>query len=226
MTPQEVFFKLAGWQRYAIVAGVCIALIVGFYFLFVSDMFVEISKIEKEIEQFNMQILNQKKILEQGPALEKKIEGLRAQLQTMVASLPEKQEIEGLLKKITDLLSESHLTASRFVPGQEQINAELQYATIPITLTVKGDYQKQGAFMARLQDLPRIVNVPKITLAKGELGGRDASVAKNLEIVPLNAEISGVTFRRLSPEEVKALAKPPPRAKPAPAAASGRFRKK
>lgn len=225
MTPQELFFKLAGWQRFAIVAGVCVALIVGFYFFFISDMFIEISRIEKEIEQFNIQILNQRKILEQGPALEKKIEGLRAQLQTMVASLPEKQEIEGLLKKITDLLSESHLTASRFVPGQEQVNAELQYATIPITLTVKGDYQKQGAFLARLQDLPRIVNVPKISLAKGDLGGREGAVAKNLEIVPLNAEISGVTFRRLSPEEAKAHAKPPP-ARKAPAPRAGGFRKK
>ncbi|MCA1961854.1 MAG: type 4a pilus biogenesis protein PilO [Desulfomonile sp.] len=224
MTPQELFFKLAGWQRFAAVGGICALLIAAFYFFFVSDMFVEISRIEKEIEQFNIQILNQQKILAQGPELEKKIEGLRAQLQTMVASLPEKQEIEGLLKKITDLLSESRLTASRFVPGQEQINTELQYATIPITLTVKGDYQKQGAFLARLQDLPRIVNVPKISLAKGDLGGREGAVAKNLEIVPLNAEISGVTFRRLSPEEVKSLAKPPPAKAPPPRRAGG-FRK-
>jgi Tfp pilus assembly protein PilO len=128
----------------------------------------------------------------------------------MVASLPEKQDIEQLLKKITDLLSESNLVAKRFVPGQEQINEELYYATIPISLNVRGDYQKQGAFLASLNDLPRIVNVPTIRLTKaGGLTAREADLARKLDVIPLDADISGVTYRRLTPDEIKAIAAKP-----------------
>jgi Tfp pilus assembly protein PilO len=124
----------------------------------------------------------------------------------MVASLPEKQDIEQLLKKITDLLSESNLVATKFAPGQEQINEELYYATIPIALSVRGDYSKQGTFLTSLNDLPRIVNVPTIKLNKsGGLTSRESDMAKKLEVISLDADISGVTYRRLSAEEQKAI---------------------
>ena len=116
----------------------------------------------------------------------------------MVASLPEKQEIELLLKKITDLLAESNLVATKFAPGQEQINEELYYATIPIQLSVRGDYSRQGTFLTSLNDLPRIVNVPSLRLGKsGGMSVRETDMARKLDVISLDAEISGVTYRRL-----------------------------
>jgi hypothetical protein len=47
--------------------------------------------------------------------------------------------------------------------------------------------------------------VPTITLK--EAGAAD-EVAKKMDVVPLVADISGVTFRRLSPEEIKGIATP------------------
>jgi Tfp pilus assembly protein PilO len=125
----------------------------------------------------------------------------------MVASLPEKQEIEVLLKKITDLLAQTNLVAKRFVPGKEQVNEELYYATIPLQLNVRGEYQKVGAFLASLNDLPRIVNVPTIKLGKaGSLSSRESDLVRKLDVIALDSDISGVTYRRLSPEEIKAIA--------------------
>ena len=96
--------------------------------------------------------------------------------------------------------------STRFVPGHEQVNRELYYASIPISLNVRGDYFKQGAFLASLNSLPRIVNVPSIKLTPaGGMSGRESQVAQKLDLLPLNADISGVTFRRLSPEEIKRI---------------------
>jgi Tfp pilus assembly protein PilO len=135
------------------------------------------------------------------------IEAQKKKLQTMVASLPERQEIEMLLKTITDLLSESHLVARKFVPGQERINEELYFATIPIALNVRGDYQKQGSFLASLNNLRRIVNVPTIKLTvSGGLTGRESEMAKKLDVISLDADISGETYRRLSDDEIRAIA--------------------
>jgi len=202
----EIFSKVTKVQRILIVAAVCILLMVGFYFLVISDIQDTITALEKQIGQLKIEIENQERILAEGPKLKARIQELEQKLQTMVASLPEKQDIELLLKKITDLLAESNLVATKFAPGQEQINEELYYATIPIALSVRGDYSKQGMFLTSLNDLPRIVNVPTIKLNKsGGLSSRESDLAKKLEVISLDAEISGVTYRRLSAEEQKAI---------------------
>jgi Tfp pilus assembly protein PilO len=206
MTAEEMFFKLNRFHRTAIVVALAALIAILFYVFVVSDMLVRIEGLQKQIGRIKIAIINEEKILRQGPKLKKRIVKLKQELQSMVASLPQKQEIEELLKKITDLLSENNLVAKRFAPGKEKINSELYYATIPISLSVQGDYQKQGAFLASLKDLPRIVNVPRITLKKEGTGGREAELARKLDVIPLDAQISGVTYRRLSPEEIKRIA--------------------
>jgi len=218
MAPEELFYKLNRLHRILILAGLGVLMLVAFYFLVISDTLDIISRLEKERERLRVDIAKQESRLQQGPKLEKQIEALKRQLETVVASLPEKQDIEALLKKITDLLSESALVAKRFVPGQEQINRELYYARIPIELSVRGDYVKQGTFLASLNNLPRIVNVPTIKLsASGGLSGREMDLAKKLDVLSLDSDISAVTFRRLSKEEIDAIAKqkaPRPRGRP------------
>ncbi len=207
MSPQELIFKLTKLQRIAIVVAVCALLIVAFYFFVLADMFSQISRLESDIQRVKLDIGNQEKILKEGPKLRKQIKEEQAKLEKMVASLPQRQEIEQLLKKITDLLSENNLTAARFVPGQETKHEELYYAAIPIRMSTRGDFRKQGAFLASLLDLPRIVNVPTITLRPaGGLSDREKELAVKLDTIPLDAEISGVTYRRLSPEEIKQIA--------------------
>jgi type IV pilus assembly protein PilO len=207
LEPREIFFKLKTIHRIAIVVGICVLLMVAFYFLWVAEDLEKVSNLEKQIGSLKLEIINQEKILAEGPKLKARIQELEKKLQTMVASLPEKQEIEILLKKITDLLSQTNLVAKRFVPGKEKVDEELYYATIPLELNVRGEYQKIGAFLASLNDLPRIVNVPTIRLGKaGALSSRESDLVKKLDVIALDSNISGVTYRRLSPEEIKAIA--------------------
>ena len=206
MSPEELFFKLTRLQRTLIVAAICVLALVGWYFFAISDIRESIARYEVQISKLKMQIASEQRIFEEGPKLKARIMKLKTRLQAMVASLPEKQDIEALLKRITDLLAESNLVSTRFVPGHEQVNRELYYASIPISLNVRGDYFKQGAFLASLNSLPRIVNVPSIKLTPaGGMSGRESQVAQKLDLLPLNADISGVTFRRLSPEEIKRI---------------------
>ncbi|MEW6140497.1 MAG: type 4a pilus biogenesis protein PilO [Thermodesulfobacteriota bacterium] len=207
MSPEELFFKLNKLHRILIVAFICVLLLVGFYFLFISDIRQVIAGYQQQIGKLKIEIANEKRVLEEGPKLKAKIENLKNSLQAMVASLPEKQDIEALLKRITDLLAESNLVSTRFVPGQEKVNKELYYAEIPLSLNVRGDYFKQGVFLASLNSLPRIVNVPSLKLSPaGGMTGRESEIAQKLDVLPLTADISGVTYRRLSPEEIQRIA--------------------
>lgn len=224
MSPEEIFFKITKVQRILIVVAVSILLLVAFYFLVISDMLLTINGLEKQIGSLQTDIKNQERILAGGPKLKERIATLRTELQAMVASLPEKQDIEELVKKITDLLSESSLAVSQFLPGKEVVNEELYYATIPIQMTLRGDYQKQGAFLTSLNSLPRVVNVPSIALTKagGGLSSRETDLTKKLEVVNLNARVNGVTYRRLSPEEIKKVAEKKAGARKPPAPGQGR----
>jgi type IV pilus assembly protein PilO len=226
MTPEELFFKVSSLQRRLIVAVICVLLLGLAYWLFLSGEIEKIDRITKQIESTKREISTQEHRLAEGPKLDARMKELEQRLQAMVASLPEQKEIEGLLKQITDLLSESNLVSKKFAPGKEQINEELFYATIPIQLNVRGDYQKQGSFLLSLNDLPRIVNVPTIKLIKsGSLTGREGDLARKLDVVSLDADISGVTYRRLSQNEIKAIAAKKAAAR-RPAAARGRPKRK
>jgi len=206
LEPQEIFFKLKTIHRILIVVGICILLLVAFYFLWVAEDLEKVSSLEKQIGSLKLEIINQEKTLAEGPKLKARIQELEKKLQTMVASLPEKQEIEILLKKITDLLSQTNLVAKRFVPGKEKVDEELYYAEIPLELNVRGEYQKIGTFLSSLNDLPRIVNVPTIKLGKaGALSSRESDLVKKLDVIALDSNIGGVTYRRLSPEEIKVI---------------------
>ncbi len=203
---QEIFSKIPKRYRILIVVGVCAVLLIGFYFLFISDLRDQIAALDAAINRTKVEITNQERILAEGPKLKAQIQELDQRLQTMVASLPEKQEIEGLLKKITDLMSETNLVAKRFVPGQEQKNEELYYAKIPITMNVRGDYRQQGTFFLNLNGLPRIVNVPSIKVGPaGGLSPREAELSRKLDKRPLDSEIQGETYRRLSAEEIQEI---------------------
>jgi type IV pilus assembly protein PilO len=207
LEPREIFFRLKTIHRILIVVGICVLLLVAFYFLWVAEDLEKVSSLEKQIGSLKLEIINQEKTLAEGPKLKARIQELEKKLQTMVASLPEKQEIEILLKKITDLLSQTNLVAKRFVPGKEKVDEELYYAEIPLELNVRGEYQKIGTFLSSLNDLPRIVNVPTIKLGKaGALSSRESDLVKKLDVIALDSNISGVTYRRLSPEEIKAIA--------------------
>jgi Tfp pilus assembly protein PilO len=94
------------------------------------------------------------------------------------------------------------------MPGKETIVQELYYAKIPISLNVRGDFYKQGSFLAALNGLPRIVNVPSISLREAGFSGREGEVAKKRDVIPLVADMSGETYRRLTPEEIKRIAVP------------------
>lgn len=204
--PRDIFFKLSKIQRLLIVTAICVLLLVAFYFLVISDMLAAVNNLETQIGRLKLEIANQKKILAEGPKLRARLQELDKKLEAMVASLPEKQEIEVLLKRITDLLAQTNLDAKRFIPGKEQINEELYFAKIPIELNVRGDYQKIGAFLASLKDLPRIINVPTIKLSKaGTLSSRETDLVRKLDVIALDSDISGETYRRLSPEEIKQI---------------------
>ena len=86
--PEEIFFKISTLQRRLIVAGICVLLLLLFYWLVISDMRSQIDKLQAAIRSMpEIEITNQKNVLAEGPKLLSRIKKLEQKLQTMVAYL-------------------------------------------------------------------------------------------------------------------------------------------
>ncbi len=202
-TVEEYILKIPGLYRILIVVGVACLLFVGYYFLSVSDWVARVQGTESQIKVIESDIKNEENIATKRPKLKVQIDKLEKDLHVEVASLPEQQEIEQLLKKITELVSETNLVNNKFAPLPENKNENLYFAEIPITFQVTGTYVQQYNFLARVYAMERIFNVPRLSFRKGgKLPDRGSAV---VGISALDADVSGVTYRRLTDAEIAAI---------------------
>ena len=80
MSPEELFLRRSqNSTRKLIVAGVCVLLLIIFYFLVVSDMMAQIDKLQAQIGRTEIEIINQKKILADGTEIARANKGTGAE---------------------------------------------------------------------------------------------------------------------------------------------------
>jgi type IV pilus assembly protein PilO len=205
---EELFFKVSNLQRILILAAVFLVILALFYLLVISDLISP--SMEAEIANLQREIVQQEVRLKREPVVKERLSKSEAEFEALVQSLPEKQDFESLSKQIVQLLSEigtEPLSLER--KEKETVNEDLQLAAIPFDLNIKGDYLRIGTFMNRLKDLPRVIDFPLITLRP-----KQKEPSKASHVTSLEAQMKARTFRRLSDEEIKNIAKSK---KPAPA---------
>ena len=84
----------------------------------------------------------------------------------MVRQLPNKTEVAGLLIDISQTGLGSGLEFKLFEPQKERPSEF--YATLPIKITVEGQYHQFGEFVSGIAALPRIVTTHNIVIKKGK----------------------------------------------------------
>jgi type IV pilus assembly protein PilO len=196
---KEKVLAIKPLHRSAILAATAICISLFSYFIYISPLLQRIDSLNDAIVSLDVEIENQKKIQRSRKQLLAKIRRLRDELRTMIAGLPEKPEVETLLQSLATLMGERHLTQTSFTPGKERINTEMYYATIPLKIRIRGDYEHLATFLDKLHKMPRVVNVPGMSLKK--TAARTSE--QKLGIVPLDANIGGETYRRLSKREIE-----------------------
>lgn len=88
----------------------------------------------------------------------------------MLKQLPNKSEMEALLTDINQAGLGRGLEFELFKPAQSESKSEF-YAELPITIKLTGSYHNMGAFASDLSQLPRIVTLSNISLAKSKKAG-------------------------------------------------------
>ena len=154
--------KLKWYYQVLIVAVVSGALLAGFWYQFLTpiqtDILAKTAKVD-ELDKIIVKSLQQQKELAK---IKQEALALQARLDMLKSILPLEKETDQIFRAVQLQAAASGLKVNRVAP-RATIDHEV-YTEYPIDLDVVGTYHNVGAFLDRIRQLPRIVNINGLRL--------------------------------------------------------------
>lgn len=167
--------------RIAVWVSAIVVVLVVVYFLYIKALQSSLDGAVRKEQELKSSF--QQKVF-QGATLDQHV-SLMAQVETdfefLVAQLPKKTQVPGLLDDIDERGKESGLKILSITLQPEQVGEF--YVTLPIEIVVEGSYHNLGKFVSGIASMPRIVTL------------HDFSISKNQGPSNLKMTISGKTYR-------------------------------
>jgi type IV pilus assembly protein PilO len=165
------FQKLHWYFQVLIVAGVCAGGLGLMWYQYLSPIQDEIKTKNDEYGQLQTQIAKSMRQAAEFEKLKKETEALQVELDSLKRILPLEKETDQLLRQAQASASSSSLRILRVTP-KPIIDHEV-YTEWPIDMEVVGTYHNLGAFLDKIRQLPRIVNISGLKVrgrnAEGEV---------------------------------------------------------
>jgi Tfp pilus assembly protein PilO len=165
------FQKLKWYYQLTIVVVVCGGLLGLVWYQFLAPMQEGIVAQQKVSDDLTVQIaksLAQQRVFQQ---FKKEAAELEMKLETLKSVLPLERETDQVLRQVQQSASTSGLRILRIGP-RPLIDHEV-YTEWPIDMEVIGTYHNMGAFLDKIRQLPRIVNIGTLRISsrasEGEL---------------------------------------------------------
>ena len=167
----------------------------GFWF-YAKNTLDQLSQLEKREIQLKASVVLKMKQAASLPQYKNQMEELKKVYASMVKQLPNSKEVPQLVDDITSVGVRSGLVFRLIRPMPEK--AETFYATLPIQMSVVGDYNELGEFIGGIAALPRIVLIHDFTIRPLNVAGDKGPSSGKLSMT-----IKASTYRYLSAEEQK-----------------------
>ncbi len=153
-----------------IFAGLMIALLTVFYFLYLSDWIKQRDALQAEVQQLQAAVAQSAAVEAQLSRFKKDLAQLEDRLELLRAILPAQKETPTVLRSVQDMASSSNLKISKFTP--QPVVPRAFYSDWPIQMQVEGSYDALGRFFEKVSEATRIINVGNISI-KGIDGSTD-----------------------------------------------------
>jgi type IV pilus assembly protein PilO len=178
--------KLALGQKIGAVAGVVILLSAGNWKLFIDPMQTEITQKQGQLRGLEDELIQKQSIANNLAQFKHEKEILERRLAQALTELPNEANIDDLIRSLAEIATKSGLTLNTIDPQAEQ--KQSFYASIPIVMSVTGNYHEIGVFLDALSKLARIVNVTNIKMSQPRITN---------EKLVVNSSYVATTFRFL-----------------------------
>jgi Tfp pilus assembly protein PilO len=181
------------WYAYILLAVIIFGLA---YFLYFKPQQAEYSQIKAQRQQAENEVLQLQEKKKQLDRIEAEIASLTSQLQDLQKIIPQKREIDVILRMIQQMALDSRLDIIRFAPRGE-INRDF-YSEWPIPIEITGSYHNLASFFDRLSKFERLFNIENFSLR---------ALPRQTEDLTLAASFTAKTYIFLE-ESAKPPAKP------------------
>jgi type IV pilus assembly protein PilO len=121
-----------------------------------------IAQLEQEYEKVSADLMKAKQSASRLPKVQAELAAIERQWDEAKKLLPETKQMPELLTQVTLAGQRSRVDFVTFEP--QPVQMKQIYAENPISVTVQGGYHDVGAFLGRVSNLPRIVNVRSVNL--------------------------------------------------------------
>jgi len=183
--------KASVGQKIAGVAAVVVLLTAANWYFFIDAKLTEITQKQGQLRTLEDELIQKQSIANNLAQFKHEKEILERRLAQALTELPNEANIDDLIRSLSEIGTKSGLTINTIEPQAEQ--RQSFYASIPIVMSVTGNYHEIGVFLDSLSKLARIVNVTNIKLGNAKTTNEKLVVA---------ASYVATTFRFL-PEAAK-----------------------
>jgi len=157
------------WQKLTALAGVALLLVASYVYFFWLPVGDEIESLQASITEQLQTLERNQAIADQLPKKKQEYEQLVKDLNVALNMLPRKSQIENLLADVSWAGKDAGLEFSVFQPKDERVR-EI-YAEVPVEISVNGSFRQLLSFLKRVGEMPRIVDVKRLSIAPGEEPG-------------------------------------------------------
>jgi type IV pilus assembly protein PilO len=162
------------WYGYVLLAVIIFGLA---YFLYFKPQQAEYARIKAERMQVENEVLQLQEKKKQLDKIEAEIASLTGQLQELQKIIPQKEEIDVILRMIQQMAVDSRLDIIRFTPRPE-VNRDF-YAERPIAIEITGNYHNLASFFDRLSKFERLFNIENFAIRALPNQTDDLTIAAN-----------------------------------------------
>jgi len=155
--------KLALGQKIGVVAGVVALMTAGNWDFVIDPMQTQITQRQGQLRGLEDELIQKQSIANNLAQFKHEKEILERRLAQALTELPNEANIDDLIRSLAEIATKSGLTLNTIDPQGEQ--KQSFYASIPIVMSVTGNYHEIGVFLDALSKLARIVNVTNIRMS-------------------------------------------------------------
>jgi len=188
--------KMPLGQKVGAVAGVVILLSAANWYFFIDPMQTQITQRQKALRALEDELIQKQSIANNLAQFKHEKEILERRLAQALTELPNEANIDDLIRSLSEVGTKSGLTINSIDPQAEQ--KQSFYASIPIVMSVTGNYHEIGVFLDSVSKLARIVNVTNIRMSQPRVSNDKLLV---------NATYVATTFRFLPEAQAPRAAK-------------------
>src|SRR3954471_9850335 len=159
--------KMPLGHKLGVVAGLVAAITIANWYFFIDPAQTQIRQRQAALRALEDELIQKQSIANNLAQFRHEKEILERRLAQALTELPNEANIDDLIRSLSEIGQKSGLVINSIDPQGEQ--RQSFYASIPIVMSVTGNYHEIGVFLDAISKLARIVNVTNIKMSGAKL---------------------------------------------------------